>query len=273
MHTLQTTRIYKKLLFSTTFIYSLAEASVTLVPSGTTNVSSPYSVQATVSGLNNLTRVDFINTATGGVIRSDARAPYCMFGNTDANPCNLGTLGAGTHHVKAKAYGDIVQESAVLTIIENTQPPGAGVSIQGEKFYINGVRTYSGGILEGTLPNSRMVNATFDDANPATIENWDYPNGAPYDPNRQTNEFIAALPSYKAKGLLAVTLNFQGGDPIHGAGNQPWDNTAFNSNGSLKSAYLTRMDRVIRALNTRGMVAILGYFYQGQINGSQTKLL
>ena len=143
-------------------------------------------------------------------------------------------------------------------------PSAAEVSIQGEKFYINGVRTYSGGILDGTLPNSRMVNATFDDANPATIENWDYPNGAPYDPNRQANEFIAALPSYKAKGLLAVTLNFQGGDPVHGAINQPWDNTAFNSNGSLKSAYLTRMDGIIRALNAQGMVAILGYFYQGQ---------
>src|SRR5690349_9421056 len=143
-------------------------------------------------------------------------------------------------------------------------PSGTRVSIQGEKFYINGVRTYSGGILDGTLPNSRMVNASFDDANPATIENWDYPNGAPYDPNRQTNEFIAALPSYKAKGLLAVTLNFQGGRPVVGARNQPWDNTAFNSNGSLKSAYLTRMDRIIRALNAQGMVAILGYFYQGQ---------
>src|SRR5205814_3338535 len=186
-------------------------------------------------------------------------APYCMFGNTGANQCDLGTLGAGTHHVKAKAYGDTVQESAVLTIIENTQ-----LSIQGEQFYINGVRTYSGGILDGTLPNSRMVNATFDDANPNTRGNWDYPNGSPYDPNRQTNEFIAALPSYKAKGLLAVTLNFQGGTPVNGAGNQPWDNTAFNSNGSLKSAYLTRMARVIRALNARGMVDILGYFYQGQ---------
>jgi hypothetical protein len=109
-----------------------------------------------------------------------------------------------------------------------------------------------------------MVNATFDDENRNTRGNWDYPNGAPYDPNRQTNEFIAALPGYKAKGLLAVTLNFQGGTPVHGAGNQPWDNTAFNSNGSLKSAYLTRMDRIIRALNARGMVAILGYFYRGQ---------
>jgi Calx-beta domain len=139
------------------------------------------------------------------------------------------------------------------------------VTIQGEKFLINGVRTFAGGQLDGTLPNSRMVQATFDDANPATVGNWKYPNGSAYSATRQTNEFIAALPSYRAKGLLAVTVNFQGGDPISGALTQPWDNTAFNSDGSLKPDYLARMDHVIRALDAQGMVAILGYFYFGQV--------
>ena len=138
------------------------------------------------------------------------------------------------------------------------------VSIQGESFYINGLRTFPGGRLDGTLPNSRMVQATFDDANPATVNNWKYPDGSPYDPIRQTNEFVATLQSYRAKGLLAVTVNFQGGDPVTGAQNQPLDNTAFNSDGSLKPAYLARMDQVIRALDAQGMVAILGYFYSGQ---------
>jgi hypothetical protein len=121
-----------------------------------------------------------------------------------------------------------------------------------------------GSKLEGTLPNSRMVQATFDDANGATAGKWKYPNGNFYSAARQTNEFVAALPSYRAKGLLAVSLNFQGGTPINGSLNQPWDNTAFNADGSLKPAYLTQMDQAIRALNAQGMVAILGYFYCGQ---------
>jgi hypothetical protein len=147
------------------------------------------------------------------------------------------------------------------------QFPQTAVSIQGEKFYINGSRTYANGILDGQLPNSRMVQATFDDANPNTVTNWKYPDGSAYDPVRQTNEFVAALDSYKAKGLLAVTVNFQGGGPIQGqfGPNQMWDNTAFNADGTLKTAYLTRMDQVIKALDQRGMVCILGYFYLGQV--------
>jgi hypothetical protein len=153
---------------------------------------------------------------------------------------------------------------SVLAITMFARTPTTQVSIQGEKFYINGVRTYAGDKLDGTLPNSRMVQATFDDANPATAFHWKYPDGTAYDPVRQTNEFIAALSSYKAKGLLAVTLNFQGGDPITGATSQPWDNSAFNPDGSLEPDYLSRMDQVIRALDQQGMVAILGYFYFGQ---------
>lgn len=138
------------------------------------------------------------------------------------------------------------------------------IGIQGEKFYINGALTYPGGKLEGTLPNARTVNATFDDANPATASKWKYPDTGMWDPQRQTNEFVAALPTYKSKGLLAVTLNFQGGSPVAGATSQPWINTAFNSDGSLKQAYLARMDEAIRALDAQGMVAILGFFYYAQ---------
>src|SRR6202030_3518487 len=36
------------------------------------------------------------------------------------------------------------------------------------------------------------------------------------------------------------------------------------SDGSLKPAYLARMDQAIRALDAQGMVAIVGYFYFGQ---------
>jgi hypothetical protein len=153
---------------------------------------------------------------------------------------------------------------AALASIAGAYAQITSVSIEGEKFLINGVRTNAGGPLDGTLPNSRMVNATFDDANSATVSMWRYPDGTAYDPARQTTEFVAALPVYRAKGLLAVSLNFQGGRPTAGSGSQPWNNTGFNSDGSLKPAYLARLDQAIRALDAQGMVAILGYFYFGQ---------
>jgi hypothetical protein len=141
------------------------------------------------------------------------------------------------------------------------------VSLSGRNFLINGAVTHPGTPLEGTLPNSRMVQATFDDANAATVANWNYPGGA-WDPSRNTDEFVRALPSYRARGLLAVTLNFQGGGPKPGlfSADQAWDNSAFDAAGNLKPAYLERMDRVIKALDANGMVAIVGYFYFGQVH-------
>ena len=158
----------------------------------------------------------------------------------------------------------IVRWLVALFLPLSAAPAQTTVSMQGEKFYINGIRTHANNAWDGTLPNCRMVNATFDDANSATVSLWKYPDGSPYNPARQTNEFVAALPLYRANGLLAVSLNFQGGRPLDGTGGQPWDNSAFNSDGSLKPAYLMRIDQAIRALDAQGMVAILGYFYFGQ---------
>src|SRR5438552_2497919 len=109
------------------------------------------------------------------------------------------------------ALGFITLATALSAVAQTTT-----VSFQGEKFFLNGLKTYSGGPLDGTLPNSRMVNATLEDANSATVSMWKYPDGSAYDPVRQTNEFVAALPGYRAKGLLAVSLNFQGGRPTAG---------------------------------------------------------
>jgi hypothetical protein len=146
--------------------------------------------------------------------------------------------------------------------------PQTVVGVVGEDWYINGTIVNSGSRAEGLLMNSRMVQATFEDENAATVHEWAYPNNDPYDPQRQTDEFVAMVPTYAAKGLNAVTLSLQGGRPRASGDpygtSQPWVNTAFNDDGTLKPAYLSRMAQVIEALDQHGMIAILSYFYFGQ---------
>jgi hypothetical protein len=142
------------------------------------------------------------------------------------------------------------------------------VDIKGEKFYINGEPTFKGRIwngisVEGLLPNSRMVQGVFDDLNPETVSKWDYPDGK-WDANRNTKEFIQAMPSWKEHGLLAFTINFQGGSPEGYSRVQPWENNAYESDGTLRPAFVKRMEKIIEEADKLGMVVILGYFYFGQ---------
>lgn len=143
------------------------------------------------------------------------------------------------------------------------------IEIDGEDFLIDGQPTYAGRTwnghrVEGLLLNSRMIQATFNDRNPETVGRWAYPDGSPYDPERQTAEFIAALPGYREHGLTAVTLNLQGGSPEGYSKEQPWHNSAFNADGSFQEADLDRMRRCIEACDDNGMAVILGIFYFGQ---------
>ena len=52
------------------------------------------------------------------------------------------------------------------------------------------------------LLNSRMVQGIFDDRNPETVKNWAYPDTGKWDPERNTREFIAAMPDWRRHGLL-----------------------------------------------------------------------
>lgn len=142
------------------------------------------------------------------------------------------------------------------------------VSIQGDKFLINGQPTYKGRSwqghsIEGLLMNSRMVQGIFDDSNPATAGLWVYPDTKKWDPDRNTNEFIKAMNDWYTKGLLAFTINLQGGSPV-GYGNNGWINTAIDSRGELKADYMVRLERILDHANKKGMVVILGIFYFGQ---------
>ena len=146
---------------------------------------------------------------------------------------------------------------------------GTEVAIRGEQFLLNGKptypgRTFQGMKIEGLLMNVRAVQAIFDDLNPETRGKWVYPDTGRWDAERNTNEFIAALPQWRQHGLLAVTLNLQGGNPQGYTKAQPWRNTAIEPDGSLRPAYMQRLSRVLDRADQLGMVVIVGYFYFGQ---------
>lgn len=144
------------------------------------------------------------------------------------------------------------------------------VSIDGEQFLINGRPTYEGRLwnnhrIEGLLLNSRMVQATFDDLNPETRDYWKYPDSGKWDPDRNTEEFIKAMPEWKAHGLLAFTVNLQGGSPRQGKEQQQiWHNSGITETGELRKEYMDRLERIMEAADRLGMVVILGIFYWGQ---------
>jgi hypothetical protein len=144
------------------------------------------------------------------------------------------------------------------------------IEIDGIDFLINGKKTYAGREhegrrIEGLLLNSRMVQSIFDDANAETRKLWSYPDTGVWDPDRNTTEFCAMLPTYRAHGLLGVTVGLQGGGSIY----RPevfenYLNSAFRPDGSLEPAYFSRLKRVLEAADARGMVVFVNYFYWKQ---------
>jgi hypothetical protein len=142
------------------------------------------------------------------------------------------------------------------------------VSIEKEKFLINGIETYKGRSwegysIEGLLMNSRMVQGIFDDLNSETVDLWKYPDTQKWDADRNTNEFIKAMDDLYSKGLISFTLNLQGGSPV-GYGAIGCLNSAIDPKGGLHEAYMARLEKILNRANEKGMVVILGIYYFGQ---------
>jgi hypothetical protein len=143
------------------------------------------------------------------------------------------------------------------------------VSIHGDMFHINDQPTYAGRTwrgqrIEGLLLNSRMVQGIFDDLNPQTVQRWAYPDTGRWDPDRNTREFLEAMPTWRAAGLLGFTINLQGGSPEGYSREQPWHNSALTADGDLRDDYMARLERILDRADELGMVAIVGVFYFGQ---------
>ena len=135
------------------------------------------------------------------------------------------------------------------------------ISIRGDAFYINGQptykgRRYQGAKIEGLLMNIRAVQGIFDDRNPETRSRWNYPDTGKWDPERNTREFIAAMPEWRRHGLLGFTINLQGGSPEGYSKAQPWHNSAIEADGSLRPDYMGRLERILNRADELGMAPI-----------------
>lgn len=156
-----------------------------------------------------------------------------------------------------------------LPTLAATPTRKTAVSIRGEMFYINNRPTYAGRTwqgkrIEGLLLNARLVQAIFDDLNPQTRARWAHPDTGRWDPERNTREFLAAMPQWRSHGLLAFTVNLQGGSPQGYSRQQPWHNSAITAEGDLRPDYMARLEKVLDRVDELGMVVILGIFYFGQ---------
>ncbi len=146
------------------------------------------------------------------------------------------------------------------------------LTIEGEKFLINGKLTYSE--IEGTRPdahgflmNARFIQGIFDDAmEPERFARWGH---GEWDPMANTERLIAALPEWYRYGLRAFTTGFQGGGPCFTIQNHTIQNNPFGEDGlTLDADYAERMDKLIRGADAVGMIVIVSFFY-----GSQTRWL
>jgi hypothetical protein len=111
-----------------------------------------------------------------------------------------------------------------------------------------------------------MVQGIFDDSNPETLNFWNYPDTRKWDPDRNTDEFIRNMETWKQHGLLSFTINIQGGSPFGYSKirEQVWNNSGYARDGSLLPAYMKRLEKILNRADELGMVPILGLFYFGQ---------
>jgi hypothetical protein len=123
------------------------------------------------------------------------------------------------------------------------------VGLMNGKWHFNEQVTHRGTQAEGLLLNVRMVNAVFEDRNKPE-----------FDPEANTDRFIARIPDYAVHGVNAFTVCLQGGMP----GYEGALNSAFEPDGALRPSYLARVERLVRACDRHGVAVILGLYYQRQ---------
>jgi hypothetical protein len=140
------------------------------------------------------------------------------------------------------------------------------LDIRGCDFYINGKPVYdeikNAGEAKGLLMNARFIQGVFDDAfDRRRFDRF----GRVFDPEENTNRLIDSLPEWYGYGLRAITVGFQGGWPVFTVDVRTINNNPFGTGGcKLDERYASRMDRIIRAADSLGIVVIVNFLYWAQ---------
>jgi hypothetical protein len=134
-------------------------------------------------------------------------------------------------------------------------------------------KTYTGSEYrrqaQGKLMNLRLAQGLYQD---------EWLDAKAFSADANTDSLIAALDCYRSHGVLMISVSLQGGQPgrdgeIYGLGRYngfkygPGKGvhvSAFRPDGSLKPEWMSRLERLLRAADQRGMIVNLIYFYQGQ---------
>lgn len=137
------------------------------------------------------------------------------------------------------------------------------ISIKGEDFYINGEKTYSNSPkkeVHGLLMNARFIQGILDVQNGREIFNR---YGKVFDPEKNTDDLIAALPQWYRYGLRAFTVGLQGGGSCFTIEDcSSYVNNPFSQDGLIfDERYARRLDRLICAADEIGMAVIVNFFY------------
>lgn len=180
------------------------------------------------------------------------------------DPPATGTATVPTTTTSQSSTTSLTALSTTESVWSVPETRAGDVEIVQERFYLGGEVTNRGSLVEGHLMNSRMVQAVIDIEGERRL--FVYPDTGAWDPERNTNELIAALPSYSSYGLNAITVNLQGGNPLDAPAENrpPWRISAYQPDGSLQPAWMDRLDRLLRAADAEGMAVIVGLFYFGQ---------
>ncbi len=148
-----------------------------------------------------------------------------------------------------------------------------------DRFYVRSTsasqwgQTYQGGPFRGKVRGSlamvRVTQAVFDD---------EWLSERSFDPDANTDRLIEKLDLYKQHGVGGIVVSLQGGDPGYEGGSNGVERgasadlgeksgalvSAYNPDGSLKPAWMARLDRLLQAANARGLVVCLVLFQQDQ---------
>jgi hypothetical protein len=169
-------------------------------------------------------------------------------------------------------YAILIPGKQIFGIEYNSSFPGGkvktNIGIQGPDILINNSKVYSdldgsNAASHGLLFNARFIQGIFDDkADPGRFARFGFDS---WDPEAQTDRLIDALPEWYSYGLRAFTVGIQGGGPCFTVDNSTIENNPFGADGKgFDPAYAARLDRLIKAADEIGMVAIVSYFYGNQ---------